>query len=65
MIKGFVMELPTGREAVSTWVEGDVEKSFWTGIKFRKKRRMPIVAYCCDKCGYIEHYADLSKPSIP
>lgn len=61
MTKGFVMELPTGRQAVTTWVEGEIEKSFWTGIKFIKKRQIPIATYCCEKCGYLESYADMTK----
>ena len=57
MTKGFVMELPTGRQAVSTWVEGEIDRSLWTGIKFLHKRRAPLATYCCDKCGYLESYA--------
>jgi len=60
MTEGFVMEIPNGRIAVNSWVEGAPEKSFWTGIKFRNKRRHPFKTYCCDQCGYMESYANLS-----
>jgi predicted RNA-binding Zn-ribbon protein involved in translation (DUF1610 family) len=60
MIEGFAMELPTGRQAVNCWVEGIVERSWWTGIKFINKRRHPITTYCCDKCGYLESFANLN-----
>ncbi len=60
MLEGFAMELPTGRQAVNSWVEGKIERSFWTGIKFANKRRHPIATYCCSKCGYLECYADLA-----
>jgi hypothetical protein len=59
MVEGFAMELPTGRLAVNSWVEGKVERSWWTGIKFANKRRHPITTYCCNKCGYLESFADL------
>ena len=32
MTKGFVMELPTGRQAITTWVEGEIDpESFRDG----------------------------------
>ena len=61
MLEGFAMGgPPTGRVAVNSWVEGKVERSWWTGIKFANKRGHPITTYCCDKCGYLESFADLN-----
>ncbi len=61
MTKGFVMELPTGKPAVTKWVEGDIEKSLLTGIKFLGKRQIPLTTYCCENCGYIESYANITN----
>jgi hypothetical protein len=61
MTKGFVHEVPAHGPSVSTWVEGAVEKSLWTGVKYVKRQRMPVETYCCLTCGYIESYADLAK----
>ena len=55
------MELPYGRQAPTTWVEGEIERSPWTGIKFKKRRRFPMATYCCQKCGYMESFADITN----
>jgi hypothetical protein len=59
MTEGFAMTLPSGRLAVNCWVEGIIERSKWKGIVFTGKRRHPITTFCCDKCGYLESFADV------
>lgn len=39
------------------WLEGEAEKSFWSGLKTKGKERMPVRTYRCSKCGYLESYA--------
>jgi RNase P subunit RPR2 len=41
----------------SSWLEGEPEKSFWSGMKTKDKRRFAIVSYRCTKCGFLENYA--------
>ena len=39
------------------WVEGAPEKSFWSGVKLKGRRRFPVVADRCERCGFLELYA--------
>lgn len=39
------------------WVEGEPEKSFWTGAKVPKGKAHKVVTYRCTQCGYLESYA--------
>ncbi|HEX8692403.1 MAG TPA: hypothetical protein VF746_08300 [Longimicrobium sp.] len=41
------------------WVEGQPEKSFWAGLKLKGRRRIPVAAVRCQRCGYVELYANL------
>lgn len=39
------------------WMQGEPEKSFWTGLKTKGRERLPVRTYRCQKCGYLESYA--------
>ena len=39
------------------WLEGEPERSFWTGVKTKGRERLPVRTYRCVKCGYLESYA--------
>jgi len=39
------------------WVEGPVERSFWTGVKMRGKERRHVMTNRCVSCGYLESFA--------
>ena len=41
----------------ATWVEGQPERSFWTGLKLKGKESYPVRSYRCEECGYLELYA--------
>ncbi|HEX8638659.1 MAG TPA: PF20097 family protein [Pyrinomonadaceae bacterium] len=58
MIEGFVPDFSdeTYNRPVS-WVEGEPEKSFWSGTKIKDKDHLPVKTYCCRKCGFLEFYA--------
>jgi hypothetical protein len=43
--------------AQGTWVEGLPEKSFWTGLKLKGKRRLAIYAWRCPRCTLVRLYA--------
>jgi hypothetical protein len=43
---------------VQNWVEGVPERSFWSGIRLKGKEVLPVMTYRCEKCGYLESYAD-------
>ncbi len=54
---GFLVDHSYGTATAAEWVEGQVEKSIWTGVKLRGKDRRGIDTYRCVRCGYLESYA--------
>jgi len=55
---GFVVDRGHhGTPGIPEWVEGTPEKSFWSGLKTRGRRKLPITTYRCGRCGYLEEYA--------
>lgn len=58
MILGFVPDSTYGTYLVGSWHKGQPKKSYWTGTKMSKSVGIPIGAYRCSNCGYIELYAD-------
>lgn len=57
MEAGFIIDEGYGTRTVLQWVEGAAERSIWTGIKLRGKRKQPVTTYRCRRCGYLESYA--------
>jgi len=39
------------------WVEGEVERNFWSGIKTKGRTKLAVRTYRCEKCGLLESYA--------
>ncbi len=56
MVQGFVLDHTYGSQMVSTWVQGEPQRSFWSGLK-GSGIELPIGAFRCDRCGYLEFYA--------
>ena len=57
MDEGLLKDETHGAVRSGKWVEGPPEKSFWTGTKTHGKKQIPVTAYRCSKCGYLESYA--------
>ncbi len=57
MENGFIADNTYGGVFPSNWIEGDPEKSFWTGTKTSGKRKVKVETYRCLSCGYLESYA--------
>ena len=57
MKQGFVLDNIPGGRIVSQWAEGAPLKSFWTGTKLPDEDFIPIGAYRCSSCGFLELYA--------
>ena len=55
--EGFVADITSGGVFTSKWVEGEPEKSLWTGTKTKGKRKVEIMTFRCTNCGYLESYA--------
>ncbi|MCE9584722.1 MAG: hypothetical protein K8T20_19705 [Planctomycetes bacterium] len=47
-----------GAIAVSSWHEGRPKKSFWRRTKVSYEEGVPIGAFRCFECGFLEFYAD-------
>ena len=54
MQEGFPLD--KGGMSVGEWVEGPPEYG-WLGLKWFRRKRVPITLYRCLSCGYLEAYA--------
>jgi hypothetical protein len=58
MEQGYMLEKgDSNAPAVTHWVQGAPEKSFWMGLKLQGRPVIPVMTYRCEKCGYLESYA--------
>jgi len=58
MVQGFVPDFAHGGIFVEGWHAGQPKKSFWMGTKARATEGVPIGAFRCQNCGFLEFYAD-------
>jgi hypothetical protein len=58
MVQGFIPDfIHHSINGVCGWHEGQPQASFWKGTKAKLAEGMPIGAFRCNKCGYLELYA--------
>lgn len=57
MVQGFVLDHTYGGVDLGAWIEGPPKWSFWSGIQFRGHTKIPIAAFRCQGCGFLEFYA--------
>jgi hypothetical protein len=57
MNQGFVADKTHLAVEVITWRPGPPETSFLSGTKL-PTGSLPIAAFCCEHCGYLEFYAN-------
>lgn len=63
MQPGFLLEGDPGEtRAVTRWVEGEPEKSFWMGLAIGDRAVLPVTTYRCERCAYLESYAPAQSP---
>jgi Domain of unknown function (DUF6487) len=63
MEEGFILDNAHSTRVQSEWVQGAPEEGWWfMGLKLRGKLRLPITAYRCPKCGYLESYVPPAAP---
>jgi len=58
MERGFMLDTTRNAVTAEQWVEGEPERSFWSGLKLRGRKRLKVVAHRCPRCGRL----DLSAP---
>jgi hypothetical protein len=61
MERGYVVDHGYGAIYPSAWVAGLPEWSRWTGLKLRRKPKLPIATYRCPGCGRLESFATSDK----
>lgn len=57
MEPGFLLDVTHGGMTQTSWVQGEPEKSFWTGIRIKGRAKLPVKTFRCTHCGYLESYA--------
>lgn len=57
MERGFLLDQTHGANTQSAWIEGMPERSVWTGLKLKGRRRLAVTTYRCTGCGFLESYA--------
>jgi len=59
MSEGFVVDRGDHNQlAQQKWIEGEPQKSFWLGLKTKGREAFQVTTYRCDRCGYLESYAE-------
>jgi hypothetical protein len=58
MVQGFIPDYRQGQYYVNAWVEGQPKSSLVFHTKVPIGGGMPIAAFRCKGCGYLELYAD-------
>jgi len=60
MLLGFVPDYYSHAAVfVGSWHAGQPKKSFWTRTKAAHAEGLPIGAFRCQKCGFLEFYSDV------
>ena len=55
---GFVLDRGHGNaRQEQEWVEGELEKSFWVGVRTKGREKFGVRTFRCERCGYLESYA--------
>ncbi len=57
MEQGFILDMTHGGRLVSQWAAGTPRKSWWSGTKLPEEDLIPVAAFRCASCGYLECYA--------
>ena len=58
MVQGFMVDFHAGgKRLVINWVSGPPEKSFWHKTDVPAEKCVPVGAFRCSECGFLESYA--------
>jgi len=57
MDQGFILDRSYHDIHAAVWVDGHPEKSFWSHTKAPGHAQIPIAAFRCSNCGFLEFYA--------
>jgi len=57
MIRGVILDYTYGAIVVPHWHEGPPKKSFWFGASKPNSEGIPVAAFRCSSCGFVEFYS--------
>jgi predicted nucleic-acid-binding Zn-ribbon protein len=57
MSEGVIADKGDAQWVIASFLPGAPKVSRWFGLKVRKKDLVPISAWRCGRCGYLESYA--------
>lgn len=57
MVEGFILQPAPGGYAVSRWIKGEPQRSWWRGIKTKDVECRAVETYRCEACGLLKSYA--------
>jgi hypothetical protein len=57
MEQGFIPDHAYGVDLVAKWHRGSPKKAYWTGVNVPAVGGLPIAAFRCSKCGFLEFFA--------
>ena len=55
--EGFLLDRTDSGYRQGEWVDGLPEKSVWTGLKLKGRRKIPLTTYRCVACGRLDFFA--------
>ena len=58
MTEGYLLDNTYGGKTAANWVEGEPEKSLWSGLKTADRAVFEVTSWRCDRCGFLENYAN-------
>ena len=59
---GFLIDATQNGFLQQSWCSGIPTRSFWTGLKLKKRDVVPVVTHRCPNCGFLESYANQESP---
>lgn len=57
MTAGFAVDETYGGARAGSWHPGPIVKSFWTGVRFKRKQLVAVEVWRCERCDFLESYA--------
>ena len=55
---GYLLDEGYAKRGPIKWIEGPPTFGMWGGLRLGGRRRIDVATYRCDRCGYLESYAE-------
>jgi hypothetical protein len=64
METGFLLDHTNSAIMQAKWLEGEPQRNLWTGLEFKNRRRLPVTAHRCTRCGLLELFASEAASTL-